>query len=1206
MVATPEASAVSLRGTGPTSGLSRCVFSFSGRPENEKTRRAAMSLVIPEKFQHILRVLNTNIDGRRKIAFAITAIKGVGRRYAHVVLRKADIDLTKRAGELTEDEVERVITIMQNPRQYKIPDWFLNRQKDVKDGKYSQVLANGLDNKLREDLERLKKIRAHRGLRHFWGLRVRGQHTKTTGRRGRTVGVSKKKIGHSLFPSIGTATPIIPSNRGQDKPEELPAASPALFSPFAPRRLPRPGRTTSEQPVRPFGGRVSALSRIQFRPSAPPGLLRPLTSSAPASRYGETPRSPAGGRALSGRPSGVAASRQGSDLRGTRSRRARGGQGAPGSEAPAGEAPPPARPGPLPAAAAGPDAEPLPAPPAAGRGRSGGDAPSRPQPQPRRPGAAPAGRAAGEPRTVPGWAGLGGGGRGAGRSRHGLPLRCAPPNARPRGSGEARPLPAAADRKGGGALKPRPGSWNAARPVWGSGAGGRAAGKRKAQQQVGGEGEARRRPLPGRPPMKGLLRLGGCLEPGAAGQGPPLTRTRWYCLPAKAPLTSWEEAEEGAVYTVSARAPEGSRGGAGSGVEGAFGVAEFPAAPAPSRALKAGSLPRLVRHLLEAPALGDAGYRPAFLATYRSFAQPSAVLELLLERLQVVTRSNACGPQKTEELRRALAALLCSWLDGYPQDFVGLEPHLREQLVSWLHWAWGSSQGPEKTLPDPPSMREPPATPHGAAQDGDPDPHYILGLQAEDVAAHLTAQDADLFLRLVPHECLGSAWSQRDKKGHQGACPTVRATVAQFNLVANAVIFSCLWDTGLRAAQRARLLEKWICVAEECLLLRNFSSLYAVVSALQSTSLHRLKRTWEETSRDSSRCYEELSAICSEQDNYSQSRQLLFQEGGPGAAVGGAELPQRKHQRRLQEQRPLGVIPYLGTFLKDLVMLDAATPTRLQNSGYINFEKHRKEFETLTRLRLLQAKCRNYALAPDWTLQGWLQCLPPLSEAQSYRLSCAIEAPTEGGAPAKSSKPTLVITRCTDLITSLGVSAPLPWDKAGSPHVSPSLLGLSAASPTALGAPQPIQGKWPSVSALDTSAPSCSSPGDGLAPLPATGDTFLKGHRRSASCGSVYPKTPDTGGACPSDCCIIRVSMALQNGTLYKSILVTSQDKAPTVVAKVLEKHNQDQDLAQDYELVQVLPDGRELVFPPMANVFYARNGFSIKATGRRIARALF
>merc|ERR1711909_257954 len=117
--------------------------------------------------------------------FAMTAIKGIGRRYANVVCKKADVDSTKRAGELSEEEIDRVITIMTNPRQYKIPDWFLNRQKDIKDGKYSQVMSNGLDNKLREDLERLKKIRAHRGLRHYWGLRVRGQHTKTTGRRGR-------------------------------------------------------------------------------------------------------------------------------------------------------------------------------------------------------------------------------------------------------------------------------------------------------------------------------------------------------------------------------------------------------------------------------------------------------------------------------------------------------------------------------------------------------------------------------------------------------------------------------------------------------------------------------------------------------------------------------------------------------------------------------------------------------------------------------------------------------------------------------------------------------------------------------------------------------------------------------------------------------------------------------------------------------------
>merc|ERR1712200_394579 len=81
--------------------------------------KRTMSLVVPEKFQHILRILNTNIDVRIKVIFAITSIKGVGRRYANIVLKKADIEVTKRAGELSDEEVEKLITIMANPRQYK-------------------------------------------------------------------------------------------------------------------------------------------------------------------------------------------------------------------------------------------------------------------------------------------------------------------------------------------------------------------------------------------------------------------------------------------------------------------------------------------------------------------------------------------------------------------------------------------------------------------------------------------------------------------------------------------------------------------------------------------------------------------------------------------------------------------------------------------------------------------------------------------------------------------------------------------------------------------------------------------------------------------------------------------------------------------------------------------------------------------------------
>merc|ERR1712230_57675 len=139
-----------------------------------KLEGEVMALIFPQdQFQHILRVLNTNVDGRHKIPFALTSIKGVGRRFAFMVCKKAEVDLNKRAGELTNEEIDKIVAVIQNPLQF-MPSWFVNT-------------------KMRESLERLWKVRAHRGLRHGWGLRVRGQKTCTTGRHGKTVGVARKK-----------------------------------------------------------------------------------------------------------------------------------------------------------------------------------------------------------------------------------------------------------------------------------------------------------------------------------------------------------------------------------------------------------------------------------------------------------------------------------------------------------------------------------------------------------------------------------------------------------------------------------------------------------------------------------------------------------------------------------------------------------------------------------------------------------------------------------------------------------------------------------------------------------------------------------------------------------------------------------------------------------------------------------------------------
>merc|ERR1711977_543148 len=151
------------------------------------------SLVATEDFTHIIRLLNTNVDGKEKIMYALTKIRGIGRRFANLICKKGEIDMSKRAGEFSVEQLEKLMEIVANPQAYKIPRWFLNNQKEYKDGAYTQVTAAQIDSLMRDTLERLKKIRSHRGIRHYWGVRVRGQHTKSTGRGGKNVGAAGKK-----------------------------------------------------------------------------------------------------------------------------------------------------------------------------------------------------------------------------------------------------------------------------------------------------------------------------------------------------------------------------------------------------------------------------------------------------------------------------------------------------------------------------------------------------------------------------------------------------------------------------------------------------------------------------------------------------------------------------------------------------------------------------------------------------------------------------------------------------------------------------------------------------------------------------------------------------------------------------------------------------------------------------------------------------
>ncbi|XP_034728773.1 ral guanine nucleotide dissociation stimulator-like isoform X6 [Etheostoma cragini] len=770
-----------------------------------------------------------------------------------------------------------------------------------------------------------------------------------------------------------------------------------------------------------------------------------------------------------------------------------------------------------------------------------------------------------------------------------------------------------------------------------------------------------------------------------------------------------EEAEDDAIFTITLRKVQlhqsASKGQRWLGVETDSALSLYETCKV--RTIKAGTLERLVEYMVSAFRGKDSTYVTIFLCTYRSFASTKQVLDLLLHRYAKLQNVPAAAAHRVSqddstELRNTVSSILGAWLDQYSEDF-WTPPNYDclHQLMSYLHRHFPGSDLERRARnllahfhrrqqcePDPDGMKAgqerdnnragtsekggehigcPFATQEESGFEDELPAFSFLSFDPIMVAEQFTLMDADLFKKVVPYHCLGGIWSQRDKKGKEHLAPTIRATVAQFNSVTNCVITTCLSNPALKPNQRARLLERWIDVARECRILKNFSSLRAILSALQCNAIHRLKRTWEEVSRESFRTFRELSEIFSDDNNYSLSRELLVKEGTSKFAT--LEINPKRAQRRHQQQRDLGVmqgtIPYLGTFLTDLVMMDTAMKDYTEG-GLINFEKRRKEFEVIAQIKLLQLASNNYSFTQDSHFREWFAGVEKLSEAESYNLSCEIEPLSESASNTlRAKKNGGIMKRWSDRqLTEAGCSGgPGSHSKSfDHSHYRPYQGGggdsgdaLSVTSVSSSGSdledvnasflsdsPEGHERKvrkkdgiekslqtftktsTPSVkltvsalgreaSAADTTSTfwECTS----LSSLDASGTGSSSGSASgssSASSSSVSSSTPLSASRSHKrsvsavsnystlslplynqqvdDCCIIRVSLDVENGNMYKSILVTSQDKTPVVIRKAMIKHNLEREKTEEYELMQKISEDKELRIPDNANVFYAMN----------------
>ena len=181
-----------------------------------------------QEYRHIVRIVGNDIRGEKKLLLGLTQIKGIGYNFATAIASTLKINPNSNIGNLTEAHVQAIEKLILNPVEAKFPLWFLNRQRDIETGKDLHLLTSDIPFTLRNDIERERITASWRGYRHLSGLKVRGQRTRTSGRKGGAVGVAKG----------GLAAPVKKGGAGAPAAEAAPAAAEAAPAAEAPAAAP--------------------------------------------------------------------------------------------------------------------------------------------------------------------------------------------------------------------------------------------------------------------------------------------------------------------------------------------------------------------------------------------------------------------------------------------------------------------------------------------------------------------------------------------------------------------------------------------------------------------------------------------------------------------------------------------------------------------------------------------------------------------------------------------------------------------------------------------------------------------------------------------------------------------------------------------------------------------------------------------------------
>ena len=158
-------------------------------------------------------------------------IKGIGYMFANAMLQVLKINPHQKVGNLSAEQISSIEKIIENPKNANFPIWFLNRRQDMQTGEDMHLVTSDIAFNIRNDVEREKALFSWRGYRHMYGLKVRGQRTRCSGRKGGAVGVAK---GGKVLPKGGAGAPEGGGAAIEGTPAVDGAAAPAADAKAAP------------------------------------------------------------------------------------------------------------------------------------------------------------------------------------------------------------------------------------------------------------------------------------------------------------------------------------------------------------------------------------------------------------------------------------------------------------------------------------------------------------------------------------------------------------------------------------------------------------------------------------------------------------------------------------------------------------------------------------------------------------------------------------------------------------------------------------------------------------------------------------------------------------------------------------------------------------------------------------------------------------